>query len=433
MFCPQTQNSHPNLVPSTFLTRQGGSPQSNNPCTRLTESDFSNRATAPAPSQLKIQIPMLPTPRIKRSRTMGTPILAPNVFRQQHHPTTNPTKRHRLSRIPRRPSLDRMPSQRRMAIRARVVITTALHPHGNNIQHRVPMAAPRLRIKVKAKHGGPWNTHFALLIMPRTLYMTRSPSQGQIETKASKKRAGRNGQTSRTFLPNASHTRRATCSAVCRISPLLLGGIFPLPVLSAILKNSVSVPTGWMLVTAIRSSQCSTRRASQRLSCAAFVAEYGPNRGNPRRAAADETIMMCPRNLFMGGLPDTGWAFMRLIASAHTAQLPVTLTSKMRRNCSPLYSATGHKSPYPALAITTSRPPSSRPASRTHARLAASSATSTTNGRRFGLPAASSCNLSRRRAPMTTRAPRAAACSAIARPMPLEAPVMATRRPENDD
>ena len=46
------------------------------------------------------------------------------------------------------------------------------------------------------------------------------------------------------------------------------------------------------IVTAIRCGRSSTRSASASESCAAFVAEYGPRYGTPRRAAADETIMI---------------------------------------------------------------------------------------------------------------------------------------------
>src|SRR3990170_1378099 len=91
----------------------------------------------------------------------------------------------------------------------------------------------------------------------------------------------------------------------------------------------------------------------------------------------------------------------------------------------------------PALAKTTSRPPSTVTTSSTRAWTCASSETSTTNERtvppRLASAAVTFSSRSASTSARVTRAPHSARISAIARPSPLAAPVTTTRRPRTSN
>jgi len=106
---------------------------------------------------------------------------------------------------------------------------------------------------------------------------------------------------------------------------------------------------------------------------------------------------------------------------------PMTLMSNRRRNCSTVVSRNGTVSMTPAAVTSASRPPN---ASRTFANAAtvdASSATSISTA----VPRLPAVVLapSRLRSRQATRHPSAVSFRAVAAPMPLAAPVTATRRP----
>ena len=219
-------------------------------------------------------------------------------------------------------------------------------------------------------------------------------------------------------------TERATASALTA----LCSGHFGPPLLSSTWsKNSVSVVPGQTTSTSMpRPGGCpanSARIDSLKPCTANLLAAYSLLCGTPRRPRIELMLTMIGcRPCFNSG------SAMRVISTRAKK-----LTSITRRTRSGSAAANGPMAPTPALFTKISRPPkwdtaASMPRARTAASVT-SPATQTAVPPEVSISCASDCKRSSRRAMQTTLPPCRASSRAIARPMPLEAPVTIARLP----
>src|ERR1700738_3716157 len=98
---------------------------------------------------LKIKMIMVATSRIKPRPAPQTPRLALQIVPNRHLRSASPAQNRPLIPLPPRPNRNRMPRQRNMAILASIVDPATPHLDRNNIQRRVVVHAPRLRIEIQ--------------------------------------------------------------------------------------------------------------------------------------------------------------------------------------------------------------------------------------------------------------------------------------------
>jgi hypothetical protein len=184
--------------------------------------------------------------------------------------------------------------------------------------------------------------------------------------------------------------------------------------------SQISVAIGPGYTTCTRTPVASRSAASTSLHpvIANFDAVYAASRGLPTRPATDATFTTCParRSIIDGSAASV----------AYTA--PMKLTCIARSTFSGVRRAAWMRMGIPALFTSTSSLPCRAIVPRTSASHDVRSATSVTTASHFA-SAATAASKSARRAAATTTAPRAERSSAIARPIPLDAPVATTTLP----